>query len=98
MRVFSISSGLSEIQLNGTKSASEAKKAYIWPVYQEGKVEAISPVKRGYSAPIYFKPSQDQKEKIMEILQNKDLSYNEKGYLQKSNTIVEPGVLFTAFA
>jgi hypothetical protein len=98
MKVFNISSGLSEIYLNGTNPLGGAKKAYVWPVYQEGRVEPVSPVKRDYSAPIYFKPLESQQQEIIEFLKSKDFSYDEKGFLKSENKIVEPGIFFTAFA
>jgi len=95
MKIFSISTGVSEIHLN---SIGAAKKAYLWPLYHEGKVHPVSPVSRDSGAPVYFKPSEEVKEEIMEHFKNKDFSYNEKGSLKSDNKVIEPGILFTAFA
>lgn len=80
----------------GMRIASE--KFYIWPLYNAGRVESIQGVtRRTESNVIYSKPSQEDRERIMDLA--KDRSFNEyspAGTFSRSHAGLQPGCLFDA--
>lgn len=94
-----ISTGLSEISFNRsgeTKAASN--KAYIWPGYNAGKVQKITKAPEFRGEPVYFKPTEDKKNEILNLISSQEPAYNSNGRVQNSRPYIEPGSLFTAFA
>ena len=94
-----ISNGLSEISFNRYNETSPvSKKTYIWPEYNAGKVHRIDKAPQFRGEPIYFKPSEEKRDEIMNLVSNQEPSYTSKGKVQASHPYIEPGSLFTALA
>jgi hypothetical protein len=96
-----ISSGMAEIGFNpasGSRIASE--QFYVWPLYNAGKVENIRGVtRRTESNAIYTKPSQQDREKILDLAKNTGHSFNEyspSGRADRPHAGLLPGSLFDA--
>ena len=94
-----ISNGLSEISFRrSAETSSVSNKAYIWPGYNAGKVQKISKAPEFRGEPVYFKPTEEKKNEIMNLISNQEPAYNSNGRMQNARTYIEPGSLFTAFA
>lgn len=75
-----------------------AEKFYIWPLYNAGRVESIQGVtRRTESNAIYSKPSQEDRERIMDLAKNRSFNeYSPAGRIGRSNAGLQPGSLFDA--
>lgn len=94
-----ISSGMSEISINTYNNGKvNTEKISVWPVYDAGVVNKIQGVVKWTDTnAAYFKPSEEEKEKIMNsYFQDKEQSYNRKGSVTSMSNIVRPGSLFDA--
>ena len=96
-----ISNAISEITVNKfSNNKIETEKNYIWPQYGAGKVNKIRGVvrKTGTNA-IYSKPIQNDKDKIIKQLNEKNNSlYSAKGNIDHKKIVIQPGLLFDAIA
>ncbi len=94
-----ISTGLSEISIrNFNETASVSNKTYIWPGYNAGKVHKIQKAPEFRGEPVYFKPTEDKRNEIMNLISNQEPAYNSSGKVQRAHPYIEPGSLFTALA
>lgn len=94
-----ISTGLSEISFSRFSETSPvSNKTYIWPGYNQGKVQKITKAPEFRGEPIYFKPTEEKKNEIMNLVTNLEPAYNSDGKVQQARPYVEPGSLFTALA
>jgi hypothetical protein len=96
-----ISSGMAEIgfnNLSGSRIASE--QFYVWPLYNAGRVESIHGVtRRTESNIIYTKPSQEDREKIMDLAKERSFNeYSSAGRIGGAHIGLQPGSLFDAIA
>jgi hypothetical protein len=94
-----ISSGISEINFHSyTKGTSASEKVYIWPAYNNGKVESIhSVLKRTENNAVYTKPSPEERERIMDMIKNsKQYEYSSDGNIARNRFVLQPGSLFDA--
>ena len=93
-----ISSGISEINFNlPLENRIQSERAFIWPVYNAGKVESIHGVtRRTDSNAIYAKPSAEDREKIIMLSSTRaEETYTQRGNRQ-SRQLLQPGSLFDA--
>lgn len=97
-----ISSGFSEININTLQSNKiRSEKLYVWPVYDQGKVEQIHAVTRRTESNIaYSKPVESDHMKLMGISRNTfESEYNSSGKVtQRSVLAAQPGTFFDAIA
>lgn len=94
-----ISNGLSEISFRRSgETSSVSNKSYIWPGYNAGKVQKITKAPEFRGEPVYFKPTEDKKNEIMNLISSQEPAYNSNGRMQNSRPYIEPGSLFTALA
>lgn len=94
-----ISNGLSEISFRRSgETSTVSNKAYLWPGYNAGKVQKITKAPEFRGEPVYFKPTEDKKNEIMNLISNQEPGYNSSGRVQNTRPYIEPGSLFTALA
>jgi hypothetical protein len=94
-----ISTGISEINTVRFSGAMPVKqKTFIWPAYTDGKVEKIRPAGPGSAEPVYYKPSPDDRNKILDLMKSEHGEYNSSGRISRSATPLQPGSLFNALA
>jgi hypothetical protein len=94
-----ISTGMSEINLRRADSIAPVyDKTYIWPKYHEGKVESISSFNSKYREPIYFKPTLEEREKLLSLMFKPEQEYSSSGKTINLNTSIKPGSFFEALA
>ena len=94
-----ISNGLSEISFRRSgETSAVSNKAYIWPGYNAGKVQKITKAPEFRGEPVYFKPTEEKKNEIMNLISNQEPAYNSNGRVQNARPYIEPGSLFTALA
>lgn len=94
-----ISTGISEINSIRFSGASPVKeKTFIWPAYTDGKVEKIRPMGPHSSGAVYYKPSPDEENKILDKMKTGHGEYNSSGRISRSATPLQPGSLFNALA
>lgn len=92
-----ISSGMAEIQFNRTSSAEGPAKIYLWPNYNNGRVEKIDRLDRYDRDIVYFKPNKEEKENLLNAFrQNREPLYTKSGMLGSNTNFLAPGSLFTA--
>ena len=94
-----ISSGMAEIGFNalhGSRIASE--QFYVWPLYNAGKVESIHSVTRRTESNVtYSKPSQEDRERIMDLARDRSFNeYSPSGKIGRPAAGFQPGSLFDA--
>ena len=93
-----ISTGISAITLNNfQENKIQSEKLYVWPSYNQGKVEKIQGItKKTDSNVVYSKPFPEDKLKIFEMSsQQKEGMYTQSGTSKVQNNIL-PGSLFDA--
>jgi hypothetical protein len=96
-----ISAGIAEIGLNSLRGNSIiSEKAYIWPVYHEGKVDSISGVSKRTASAAYIKPNPEDRAKLLDISRNTpDAEYNSSGKISMRNGLSsQRGSFFDAIA
>jgi len=94
-----ISSGISAINIaSGSGVNRVSNKTYVWPVYQDGKVEKIKSANRQFGEPVYFKPSENARDEILKNAALTENSYTPQGTIAKTSPKIERGSLFSAFA
>ena len=96
-----ISTGMAEISFQnipGSRIASE--QFYVWPLYNAGRVESIHGVTRRTDSNItYTKPSQEDREKIMGLANERSFNeYSSAGRIGRAHGGLQPGSLFDAIA
>jgi hypothetical protein len=94
-----ISTGISEINSVRFSGASPVKqKTFIWPAYTDGKVERINAAGPRPSGPVYYKPSSDDENKLLNNMKTAHGEYNSSGRISRTATPLQPGSLFNALA
>jgi len=94
-----ISTGISEINFRRTDSTTPVyDKSYIWPKYQEGRIERVNNLISQDSEPIYYKPSLAERERLLSLMVNSEQGYNSSGKTISLNTQIQPGSFFEALA
>ncbi len=94
-----ISTGISEINFRSyAKGASASEKIYIWPAYNNGKVDSIhSVLKKTENNVVYTKPSPEERDRIMDLIKNtKQYEYTSDGIVARNRFVLQPGSLFDA--
>lgn len=88
-----ISAGLAEINAIQTSGKiGKTEKAFVWPVYNAGKVERIhSFARRTESNAYYSKPSNEDHLKLLDIyMQSEETEYTKSGITSKKTAISQP--------
>ena len=97
-----ISTGLAEIYTPRTDGIEPAQKTYLWPVYNQGKVDPVFRVTREIDGQGYYtKPSPEEKERLLQMMGTKKnvSSYNATGGIALSGDVMfKPGTFFDAMA
>jgi hypothetical protein len=94
IQIMNISSGLSVINFNGMAGRDSI---YLWPAYNNGKVDRITPVIRETDSQIpYVKTSDADMEKIISANKHTVSAYGSYGQLIEQKPAVRPGLLFDA--
>ncbi len=97
-----ISAGLAEINLSLTSANRIApEKTYIWPVYDNGKVNSIHGVtRRTESNGVYAKPLPEEHIRLLEeLLSAPAAEYTSRGSAGDKRAVVyQPGTFFDALA
>lgn len=93
-----ISSGIAEINLH---NSGKIKKNYVWPVYQDSKVDPVKKITRRLpDSQVYTKPLDSEKDRLLkEITSPQNTVYSRNGFEQKSLPSPAPaGTFFDALA
>lgn len=94
-----ISSGISEINMASMNRANSIpKKTYVWPVYQESRVEKVKSAKEQFGEPVFVKPSESVKHELLKKVASSENSYTSRGSIATSAPIIERGSFFSALA
>jgi hypothetical protein len=96
-----ISSGLSEITIPPRLQGAQAKKAYVWAQYNNGRVRPVPVVNRRRGDELYYiKPSREREALVHQKAQQRDqFEYTAQGNLiQKNRLASAPGSFFNAYA
>lgn len=97
-----ISNGVSEINFNHVNNQGNVKKAFIWPKYNQEKIEPVQNVKSKVNREQlhYSKPAKSEQSRIIkEAYSSKEFNYTASGKLSgQNNQNTKPGLLFTALA
>ena len=99
--VMRISNGVVEINLNQLQGPnSVANKAYVWPLYNENKVNNIHHVTGRSGSELYYTKATDEfKEQVLDSIKNASYSnYRNNGKVDIVTPGYQPGVLFDALA
>jgi hypothetical protein len=98
-KYMNISSGLSEISFSNRQSGPiQRGKVYLWPAYQEGRVDPIKNVVRRTEGDIYYtKASDEEREAIInQYRTSQQQAYKPDGKFTASDFYTKPGTLFDA--
>jgi len=94
-----ISGGLSEISFSNLQSGQvQRSKVYLWPTYQEGRVDPVKNVVRRTEGNIYYsKATDEEREAIINQYKNsQQQAYKPDGKFTASDFYTKPGTLFDA--
>jgi hypothetical protein len=92
-----ISQGISEISLSHPANIRPGK-AYLWPVYDAGKVDPIFRVSRELDGKIFYsKPAPSERDRLLQSDHTVyDNSYSSQGTRRKISAFL-PGTFFDAY-
>jgi len=97
-----ISTGIAELHLASAQSGRvKAEKAYLWPVYDAGKITNIHGVtKRTDSNSVYSKPLPEEHIRLLQELHNSPIAeYTPRGLASERRSVsYQPGTFFDALA
>jgi hypothetical protein len=91
-----ISSGMAEIGFNNIS----AEKIYVWPQYNEGRVQNIRNIdRRTDPSAVYYKPSPRERERMLALYRETSYTeYSPAGRITRPAAGIRPGTLFDAIA
>ncbi len=94
-----ISTGISLIDLSRAGENSPVYgKNYIWPKYQDSKVEKITGKLPENQEPLYYKPAPAEREKLAALMSGSEMEYNSYGKADSRRPFIQPGSFFDALA
>ena len=94
-----ISSGMAEI--SSPQAAQGARKTWLWPVYDAGKVDPVFRVTREIDGKGYYtKPTPEERERLLGMMaESRAQTYTPTGGIVQSGDVrFRPGTFFDAMA